>query len=204
MYRNYGELNTDFLEEHKKRMEKIWAGSNKYEKRKAALMCLERQFKAYQQLAENKQWNRSEGYREIIDTCWDAILDNKELDEDIWEKHESIKPASVNIATKEYAEMEFAFGNIFAGNMDDFLDMLLDDTGGEVSFCLFNIEFILNYLEENVIQDKNVTSECIRREVENQSNDIVQQKNLKNLADVQNWYEQTSNLIEHINKKDNT
>lgn len=186
-------------------MEKIWAGSNKYEKRKAALMCLERQFKAYQQLAENKQWNRSEEYRDILDICWDAILDNKELDEDIWEKHERIKPASVNNTTEEYAEIEFAFGNIFAGNMEVFLDMLLDDTGGEVSFCLYNIEFILNYLDEdNVIQDKNVPSECIKREVANQSNDAVQQKNLKNLTDVQNWYERTGNLIEHLNKKDNT
>lgn len=80
--------------------------------------------------------------------------------------------------------------------------MLLDDTGGEVGFCLYNIEFILNYFnEDKVIQDKNVTGECIKREVENQSNDAAQQKNLKNLTDVQNWCEQTDNLI--ANKKDN-
>ncbi len=190
----------DFLEEYKKSVEKICAGLNKYEKRKVALMCLERQFKAYQQLAKDKQWNRWAEYREILDTCWNSILDNKELNEDIWEKHEKIKPASVNNTTKEYAEAEFAFGNIFASNMEDFLEMLLDDTGGEVSFCLYNIEFILNYLnEDNVIQDKNVTSECIKREVENQSNDVVQQKNLKNLTDVQNWCEQTDHLIGYTN-----
>lgn len=197
-------MNFLILNEHKKSMEKICAGLNKYEKRKVALMCLERQFKAYQQFAKDKQWDRWEEYREILDTCWDAILDNKELNEDIWEKHERIKPASVNNTTKEFAEAEFAYGNIFAGNMEDFLDMLLDDTGGEVSFCLYNIEFLLNYFnEDKVIQDKNVTSECMKREVENQTNDVVQQKNLKNLIDVQNWYEQTDNLLEYINKKDN-
>lgn len=94
---------------------------------------------------------------------------------------------------------EFAFGNIFATNMESFLEMLLDDTGGEVSFCLLNIDFILNYLDEDkTIQDKNVASECIKREVANQSNDVVQQKNLKNLTDARNWYEQTDNLMEHI------
>lgn len=193
-------INENFLIEHKKSMEKMCAGLNKYEKRKAALMCLERQFKVYQQLAEHKQWNRSEEYREILDTCWIALLDNKELDEDIWEKHEGIKPENVNNTIKEYTEIEFAFGNIFAGNMEAFLDMLLDDTGGEVSFCLFNIEFIMNYSEDNVIQDKNVTSECLKREVENQSNDVVQQKNLRKLTDVQNWYEQTDNLIDPIKR----
>lgn len=194
-------INENFLEEHKKNMEKISAGLNKYEKRKAALMCLERQFKAYQQLAENKQWNRSEEYREILDTCWNAVFDNQELDEDIWEKHEEIKPENVNNLIKEYAETELAFGNIFAANMEAFLDMLLDDTGGEVSFCLFNIEFIMNYSDENKeIQDKNMTSELIKREVENQSNDLVQQINLKNLIDVRNWCEQTDNLIVQIKR----
>ncbi|MCM1101030.1 MAG: hypothetical protein NC398_06565 [Acetatifactor muris] len=164
-------LNTDFLKEHKKSMEKLCAGFNKCEKRKVALMSLERQFKAYQQLAKDRQWDSREEYREIPDTCWDAILNNR----------------------------EFAFGNIFAANMESFLEMLLDDTGGEVSFCLLNIDFILNYLDEDkAIQDKNVASECIKREVENQSNDVVQQKNLKNLTDVRNWYEQTDNLMEHI------
>lgn len=194
-------IDENFLTKHKKNMERIYAGLNRSEKRKAALMCLERQFKAYQQFAENKQWNRSEEYREILDTCWGALLENKKLDEDIWEKHEEIKPENVHNTTKEYAQTEFAFGNIFASNMEDFLDMLLDDTGGEVSFCLFNIEFIMNYSDDDVIQDKNVTSECIKREVENQTNDAVQQKNLKNLIDVQNWYEQADNLIEYINKK---
>lgn len=195
-------INADLLTEHKKHMEKIWRGValNKNEKRKAALMCLERQFKAYQKLAENKQWNRSKKYREILDACWEALLNNKELNEDIWEKHEGIKPESVNHTTKEYSETEFAFGNIFAGNVEDFLDMLLDDTGGEVSFCLYNIEFILNYFEENNViqdkaQDKDMTSKRIKREVDNQSNDAVQQKDLKNLTDVQSWCGQTDKII---------
>lgn len=190
----------NFLKEHNKSMEKIFAGLNKYEKRKTALMCLERQFKVYQQLAENKQWNRREEYREILDTCWEVILEHKELKEDIWGKHERIKPENVNNMAEEYAETEFAFGNIFASHMESYLEMLLDDTGGEVSFCLYNIVFILNYYnddynEDQEIQDQDAAGEHIKREVENQSNDVVQQKNLKNLTDVQNWYEQTDDLI---------
>lgn len=43
-----------FLKEHKKSMEKLCAGFNKCEKRKVALMSLERQFKTYQQLAKDR------------------------------------------------------------------------------------------------------------------------------------------------------
>lgn len=190
----------NFVNEYKKNVEKICVSLNTSEKRKVALMSLERQFKAYQQLAENKEWDRRKEYRALLDECWLAVLDNTELCEEIWEKHEKIRPENVNSSKEEYAKIEFAYGNIFAGNMESFLEMLLDDTGGEESFFLFNIDFILSYLnEEGIVQDEEMKKGYLLREVKNQSDDVVQQKNLRELKDVLSWYKQADNLIKYGN-----
>lgn len=186
----------DFLNAYKKDVEKICAGLKPFEKRKVALMCLERQFKAYQHLAENKEWNRCKEYRALLDECWHAVLDNIELCEEIWEKHEKIRPENVNSSKEEYTQIEFAYGNIFAGNMESFLEMLLDDTDGEESFLLFNIDFILSYMKEVGIDHGE--DRFILREVKNQADDVVEQRNLVKFKDASSWYKQADNLIKSI------
>ncbi len=194
-----GETNMDFLNEHKKNVEKLCAELKPLEKRKVALMCLERQFKAYQQLAENKEWDRRKEYRKLLDECWNAVLDSTELGEEIWEKHEKIRPENVNSRKEEYTQIEFAYGNIFASNMESYLEMLLDNTGGEESFFLLNIDFILSYVnEEGIVQDEEMKKCFILREVKNQADDVVEQRNLIKFKDALSWYKQTDNLIKNI------
>lgn len=182
------------LQKYKENVDKICTGLNVCEKRKVALMCLERQFKVYQRLADNKEWNRQNQYRELLDECWSAILNNTALSEEIWEKHNSIKPSAVNSTREEYTKIPFAYANIFADNFEAFLEMLLDDTGGEESFLLFNIDFLLKYSEENNYNTE-IKDRLLSREFNNQHNDTVFQRSITKLSDAVSWYNQTDNLI---------
>lgn len=138
------------LREYKKHIDKMFADLNVNEKRKVALMSMERQFKAYCQLAENADWNRQSEYRKLLDECWSAVLNDSPPSEEVWEKHNGIKPSAANSARGEYTKIPFAYACIFADNFEAFLEMLLDNTSGEESFLLFNIDFLLKYSRRTI------------------------------------------------------
>lgn len=182
------------LKEYKEHIDKLFADLNVNEKRKIALMSMERQFKAYCQLAENVDWNRQSEYRTLLDECWSAVLNDSPLGEEVWEKHSGIKPSTVNSVRGEYTKIPFAYTNIFADNFEAFLEMLLDDTGGEESFLLFNIDFLLKYSKENNYSTE-TKDRLLLRELNNQHNDTDFQRSVTKLTDVINWCNQTDNLI---------
>ena len=186
----------DYIYTYKNQVNKMCIDLDKENKRKLALMCIERQFKTYEHLASNKEWDKRVEYRELLDECWSVILEDAVLEEDVWEKHEEIKPESVNKKAEEFVTVEFAFANVFASNMEAFIDMLLDDDEGEESFLLFNINFIVNYVNEiRTDSDNELCEKLVEQEKKNQLKDIETVCRLENMADVKGWYLREKSLV---------
>ena len=72
----------DYIYTYKKQVNKMCIDLDKKNKRKIALMCLERQYKTYEHLANNKEWDKRVEYRELLDECWKVILEDGVLEED--------------------------------------------------------------------------------------------------------------------------
>lgn len=164
------------------------AALSKWNKRKVAMFGLEREYKSYCQFAYNKIWSRKEEYRILFDKCWDAILNEQLLDESVWEYHETLKPENEtiqkNISYEEYNEYDLSYANIFAGQVEEMLNCLIDDDDNEEAFLLLYIDcFIIDYLcdiyekQQNIIctteeREKLYQSDLVKMEIKSQLDDI--------------------------------
>lgn len=188
----------DFIEKYSKEIQIKFSILSKKEKRILAIMCLERQLKAYEKFALGKNWNRANEYREMFDICWNSILNDKNVDESIWEFHENIKPEIVNKIIDEYKEQEFCYANIFSTNVMEFLENLLDDNGNEIGFLLLNLDFIICFLNNNkdtYVIEEYENDELIMFEIKMQQLDEMKLKKIVCLNDVKKWIDECKSLI---------
>lgn len=187
----------DFLEQYVIENETVMMHLNTKQKRVLAIMCLERQFKAYEKMAKKQIWNRSNEYRQLLDICWKVILYDKDVDESIWDMHEKIKPENV-ASSEECKNQGFSFANIFAGNIMELLENLLDDNGNEETFRLLSIDYILCFLNEDnqvFLIDEYKDNDLIRYEIKMQKQDEEDLKKICSFDNAQKWYMQCESLI---------
>lgn len=188
----------NFLEYYKIENDNRMSLLTKKQKRLLAIMCLERQFKSYENMALYKDWNRSSDYRQLLDNFWSIVLNEERPDESIWEFHEKINPEKVNKSIIEYDTKEFNYANIFSYNVIGFIENLLDDIENEETFRLSNIDYILCYLNEETegfCIDEYQNNELISNEILNQEQDVINMKKIGCLNDAKKWYIQCKSLI---------
>lgn len=101
----------NFLDRYKTENEKRMSIFSQKQKRILAIMCFERQFYTYRQLAQEKIWDRSEQYRELLDQCWMVVLSDLEIDDSVWYFHEKIR--SDNLCNGIEYTFELCMANIF-------------------------------------------------------------------------------------------
>ena len=158
------------------------------------MMCIERQYKAYEKLAQGKDWDRSEEYRQLLDECWRISLDEKGADESIWNMHEAIKPEYLNKSI-DANTLEWCYANIFAGNVEEVLVNLLDENGYEETFRLLNLDYIVTFLNEDAPINDPKDNELIIREKIRQEQDEKDMDIICCFNDAQKWYSQCESLI---------
>lgn len=179
----------DFTTQYKDMIYNKMSTLSKWDKRKVAMFGLERQYKSYCQFADKKIWNRKEEYRILLNKCWDVILNEQLLDESVWEYHETFKSENEAIQkTISYEEKcneyNLNYANIFAGQVEEMLNCLIDDDDNEEAFLLLYIDcFIIDYLcdvyekEQNLIYTTEqraelYQSDLVKMEIKSQFDDI--------------------------------
>ncbi|MCI8428235.1 MAG: hypothetical protein HFJ03_12020 [Lachnospira sp.] len=179
----------DFTTQYKDIIYNKMSVLSKWDKRKVAMFGLERQYKSYCQFADKKIWNRKEEYRILLNKCWDVILNEQLLDESVWEYHETFKSENEVIQkTISYEEKcneyNLNYANIFAGQVEEMLNCLIDDDDNEEAFLLLYIDcFIIDYLcdvyekEQNLIytteqREELYQSDLVKMEIKSQFDDI--------------------------------
>ncbi len=176
----------DFTTQYKDIIYNKMSVLSKWDKRKVAMFGLERQYKSYCQFADKKIWNRKEEYRILLNKCWDVILNEQLLDESVWEYHETFKSENEVIQkTISYEEKcneyNLNYANIFAGQVEEMLNCLIDDDDNEEAFLLLYI--IIDYLcdvyekEQNLIytteqREELYQSDLVKMEIKSQFDDI--------------------------------
>lgn len=181
----------DFSTQYKDKIYDKMSALSKWDKRKIAMFGLEREYKSYCQFTDKKIWNRKEEYRILLDKCWDAILNEQLLDESVWEYHETFKPENEAIQqmipyAEKCNEYNWTYANIFAGNVEEMLNCLIDDDGNEESFLLLYIDcFIIDYLCDVYEKQQNRIYTAKERENLYQSN-LVQMEIKSQLDDIDN------------------
>lgn len=186
----------DLIEEYKIENDRRMSLFNTKQKHILVMMCIERQFKAYQKMAQGKDWNRSKEYRQLLDECWRISLDEKGADESIWNMHEAIKPEYLNKSI-DANTLEFCYANIFASNVEEVLVNLLDENGYEETFRLLNLDYIITFLnEDNQFYDPDPKdNELIIREKKRQAQDEKDMDIICCFNDARKWYDQCESLI---------
>lgn len=119
---------------------------NQHQKRILALMCLERQFCAYSKFAKEQKWSRVEQYRELMDKFWIIVLNDVEMEENIWYFHEKIR--ADNLCNGIEDTVELCVARIFANHIEEWIHYFMDNPIYEEAFRLFTLDFILVYLNE--------------------------------------------------------
>lgn len=186
----------DFIERHKKTLYDRMETWDKWQKRKAALMGLERQFKSYCRLSEHHSWNRQTEYIKLFDLFWNAVLEGKLLEESAWEYHESIKPENIaahkDADKSEASGVDYTFCNIFACNVEEFLNTLLDDTEDEEAYLLLFLDYIvcwLNEAEQNAGYEieRHLSNQLIQTELTRQSEDMAEVFRIHTFEEAAKW-----------------
>lgn len=167
-------------------------GWSKWQKRKVALMGLERQLKSYSQLSEHYSWSRLSDYHKLFNSFWTAILEQRLLEECMWTYHETIRPENIDVQGKEDNTLNYSFCSIFTGNVELFLETLIDDLEDEEAYLLLFWDYIicwLNEMEENKGYEtgKYYSNRLIQAEMKNQSIDMVTAFHINNFKEVDKW-----------------
>ena len=187
----------NFLDRYKIENEKRMSKFSRKQKRILAIMCLERQFYTYRQMAKGKIWDRNEQYRELLDQCWMVVLDDMEADDRIWYFHEKIR--SDNLCNGIEYTLELCMANIFASHIEEWLNYLIDEPIYEEAFRLLTLDFILVYLNEGEGEtfkyDKFENHQLIVNEMNQQIQDEVDMKKISNLENAKNWYNQCQGIF---------
>lgn len=190
----------DFMETYKKELVYKFQTMLKKDRKKMAMMSMERQFKSYVDFAINKSWNRVKDYRIILDECWKCIFSDTNLGEHIWEIHENIRPENVEKSIKENMELNISYANIFACNISELIDNLIDNMEYEEGFLLLNIGYIISYLNENNIEEKFKIDEykeynLVKNEIKNQKADLRNKDSIIDYITMQEWIRNCRNLL---------
>ena len=77
-------------------------------------MGLERQLKSYCHVAEHHSWDRKTEYIILFDIFWNSVLEWKQLEENVWECHEGIRPEHI-MANECEANQNTSLWNISKG-----------------------------------------------------------------------------------------
>lgn len=191
----------DFLNHYKEQLYNKLSIFDKWDKRKLALMGLEREFKTYCLLSNNKNWNREKEYCSLLDMCWRCILQKENLQESAWEYHEKIKPEKTFLYPADWMEDSLAYCNIFAGNTEELIETLIDDKQDEETFLVLYIGYILCYLNEKNNSDsykidsyKN--NKLIEREIRNQESDMISVSKIQTFENAYKWYRNCKGVLD--------
>lgn len=174
---------------------------SKWQKRKVALMGLERQLKSYCYLSEYLSWNRQPEYINLFDLFWNSILECKLLEENVWEYHETIRPENIerHQCSDEY-EPNYNFCCIFACNVEEFMNTLLEDTEDEETYLLLFLDYIvcwLNEIEKNGRYEieKCFSSRLIENELTIQNADMEEAFHINTFEEVMKWHMNVKNVL---------
>lgn len=190
----------DFMDRYKDKLVQRFESISKQDRKKVAMMSIERQYKAYSDFACHKNWNREKEYRIILNECWKCILEDINLEESIWNMHENIRPENIEKNAEEDIEMELTYADIFSCNILELIDNLIDDLGDEEGFLMLNIGYIITYLNENDIEEKFKIDEykehiLVENEIKNQEADFKNKDNIIDSITMQKWIENSRNLL---------
>lgn len=187
----------NFLDKYKTENEKRMSIFSQKQKRILAIMCFERQFYTYRQLAQEKIWDRSEQYRELLDLCWMVVLSDLEIDDSVWYFHEKIR--SDNLCNGIEYTFELCMANIFASHIEEWLNYLIDEPIYEEAFRLLTLDFILVYLNEDEGEsfeyDKFENHPLIVKEISKQIQDEIDMKKINSLENAKIWYGQCQGIF---------
>lgn len=188
----------DFLDQYKIENDERLAGFDTKQKRLLAMMCLERQYKTYAQLAQGKEWNRDTAYRALLDDCWRVILEDKPAEESLWERHEAIKPENIPLSSPNDDTWELSYANIFACDIMSLLETLLDDTGYEEAFRLLILDYLVTYLNGESVNfsvDTFKDDPLILAELQRQQQDEQDMAQIACFSDAKVWYAKCKSLL---------
>lgn len=191
----------DFLDQYKKSLYSRMESCNKWQKRKVALMGLERQLKSYCHFSEHHSWNRQSEYIKLFDLFWDSVLECQLLEENVWKYHEAIRPENIGLHPySDELEPNYNFCCIFACNVEEFLNTLLDDTEDEESYLLLFLDYIVCWLNETGENrgydvEKYLSSRLIQNELTIQNTDIAEVFQINTFEAVVKWRMNVKNVL---------
>ena len=171
-------------------------------RKKLAIMSIERQFKYYSKILENKLFNKSQEYRLILDKCWNFILFDTKLDEDIWYQQDKIH---IEKFGKDYYDDDsFHLSNMLSttcNNIMMFIEMLEDsEDDTEYTFLTLNLDYIYGYLNGIDCDKYEDIDDCENHfltinELNNQKNDFKVVNRINTLEDVKEWLKDCKSII---------
>lgn len=191
----------DFIDQYRKTLYSRMKNWNKWQKRKVALMGLERQLKSYCHFSEHHSWDRQSEYIKLFDFFWNSILACKPLEENVWGYHEAIRPENIELhGYSDKLEPNYNFCCIFACNVEEFLNTLLDDTEDEEAYLLLFFDYILCWLNET---EQNGTyevetyfsSELIQNEFTIQNVNMTEVFHINTFEEVAKWRMNVKNIL---------
>lgn len=174
----------------KKRMNNL---SDK-EKNIYSLMALERQWKVYEKGSKGYNWNRSDVYRQLLDQCWETIIENRVVDEGLWNICVDNKPTEIMSNIAEQIDDISTFSLIFADNLSCFIEGLLE-CGVAIRYSLSNFDFLESFLYEYLALENNEESkeifwkhELVQLEIMRQERDYERIHKCGDFEKLREWY----------------
>lgn len=170
-------------------------------KRKLAIMSVERQFKYYSRMVKNRPFDKSKEYRAILDACWRFILFNEKLDENLWYQQDKLHIEKFNDVYYDDSIDDAAMLCITCDNIMMLIEMLEDpEDDTEDGFLALNIDYIFGYLN-NINGDKySDIDDCENHfltinELHHQEDDFKIVDNINTLEDVREWLKTCKSII---------
>lgn len=189
-----------FFDIYAEELEKKFKVLSSMNKKKLAIMSIERQFKYYSNMLKNKPFDRSKEYRLILDKCWNFILFNEKLDEDIWYQQDKLHID--NFSQADYDDsFDSAMLSTTCNNILMFIEMLEDtEDDTEYTFLTLNLDYIYGYLNGKDEEKYNKIEDCedhflTIREINNQENDFKFIGSINTLEDVRKWLKNCKSII---------
>ena len=159
-----------------------------------SLMALERQWKVYEKGSKGYNWNRSDIYRQLLDQCWETIIENRAIDEELWNICVDNKPTEMMSNIPEQIDDISTFSLIFVDNFSTFIEELLE-CGVATRYSLLNFDFLEAFLDEYLALENDEESkeifgkhELVQLEITHQERDYERIHNCEDFEKLREWY----------------
>lgn len=159
-----------------------------------SLMALERQWKVYEKGSKGYNWNRNDIYRQLLDQCWETIIENRAIDEGLWNICVDNKPTEMMSNIAEQIDDISTFSLIFADNLSCFIEGLLE-CGVAIRYSLSNFDFLESFLYEYLALENNEENkeifwkhELVQLEMMRQERDYERIHKCEDFEKLREWY----------------